>query len=51
MNEVSPTGSPWQLQAGASRIGCRVPFENRGNNFALCCGDEFVKKKTLREPV
>ena len=51
MNEVSPTGSPWQLQAATSRIGCRVPFEGRGNNFTLCCGDEFVIKRKLREPL
>lgn len=48
MNEVSPTRSPWQLQAGTSRIGCRVPFEGGGNNFTkLCCEMSFVKKEKV----
>lgn len=41
MSGMSPTGFPWLLQPGTSRIGCRVAFEGRGHNFTLCSGDRF----------
>lgn len=39
MSGMAPPGSARLLQAGTSRVGCRLAFGGRGNHCTLCSGD------------